>query len=181
MVRWKLTRVSEEDIASIFSGSNKPSKTPAWNQVASVVITQISANYSPSRTSLRVRNTLSRGYFTGEKYCILNSDSSMAILPSTVCREQIPVTFYRLNNDLNHSGDYASPQQVLLAPCFTLVSCLVYFSILKMEVMCSSEKSPEFQQTTRPYIPYDRTHIHHCETFTTYSFTLGRLTEGNGA
>jgi hypothetical protein len=40
----------------------------------------------------------------------------------------------------------------LLAACLTLVS----FSILKMEVICSSETSVDFQRTTRHYIPEDR-------------------------
>jgi hypothetical protein len=41
----------------------------------------------------------------------------------------------------------------LLATCFTLISCLAYSSTLKMEEICYSETSVEFQQTTRPYIP----------------------------
>jgi hypothetical protein len=32
--------------------------------------------------------------------------------------------------------------------CFMLVSCLAYSSILKMEVICSSEVLTDFQQTT---------------------------------
>jgi hypothetical protein len=36
-------------------------------------------------------------------------------------------------------------------------SCLAYFSGLKMEVEYSSETSVDFQQTTRRYIPEDRT------------------------
>jgi hypothetical protein len=37
----------------------------------------------------------------------------------------------------------------------TLVSCLPYSSILKMEVTCSSETSDDFQLTARRYIPED--------------------------
>jgi hypothetical protein len=36
--------------------------------------------------------------------------------------------------------------------CFTLVSCLNYFSTLQMEAKCYSEISGGFQQTTRHYI-----------------------------
>jgi hypothetical protein len=35
--------------------------------------------------------------------------------------------------------------QRLLATCFTLASCLTYFSTLKMEATCSSETSVDFQ------------------------------------
>jgi hypothetical protein len=44
----------------------------------------------------------------------------------------------------------------LLATCSTLVSCLNFSSILKMEATFSSETSVEFQQTTRRYVPQDR-------------------------
>jgi hypothetical protein len=39
--------------------------------------------------------------------------------------------------------------------CFQLVSCSAYFSTLKMEAICSSETSLEFQRTTRRYIAKD--------------------------
>jgi hypothetical protein len=35
------------------------------------------------------------------------------------------------------------------------VYCLVYSSILKMEVTCSYEKSVDFQRPTKRYIPED--------------------------
>jgi hypothetical protein len=41
----------------------------------------------------------------------------------------------------------------LLATCFHAGSCSAYFSTLKMEVICSSETSVDFQQTTQHYIP----------------------------
>jgi hypothetical protein len=44
-----------------------------------------------------------------------------------------------------------------LPPAFMLVSCLAYFSTLKMEATCFSEASVEFQRTTWRYIPEDRT------------------------
>jgi hypothetical protein len=36
-------------------------------------------------------------------------------------------------------------------------SCMAYSSTLKMEATCSSETSADFRQTTRRYIPEDRT------------------------
>jgi hypothetical protein len=44
-----------------------------------------------------------------------------------------------------------------LATCFMLVSCLVYYSTLKMKVTCFSEMLDDFQRTRRTYIPKDRT------------------------
>jgi hypothetical protein len=44
-----------------------------------------------------------------------------------------------------------------LPPAFTLVTCLAYFLILKMEVICSSKTSIDTQRTTRRYIPEDGT------------------------
>jgi hypothetical protein len=46
----------------------------------------------------------------------------------------------------------------------TLVSCLVYSSILKIYATCSSETSVDFQWTTQCHIPEDRTlHNHPCQ------------------
>jgi hypothetical protein len=52
-----------------------------------------------------------------------------------------------------------SPLKVdrVLSPAFTLVSCSAY-STLKMEAICSSETSVDFQRTKRRYIPEDSTH-----------------------
>jgi hypothetical protein len=44
-----------------------------------------------------------------------------------------------------------------LPPAFTLVSCLAYPSIIKMEATCSAETAVDFQRTTRRYISEDRT------------------------
>jgi hypothetical protein len=38
-----------------------------------------------------------------------------------------------------------------------LVSCLAYSATLKIEAICSSERSVDFQRTARRYIPEDRT------------------------
>jgi hypothetical protein len=52
---------------------------------------------------------------------------------------------------------------MLLATCFSVVSCLAYCSTLNVET-CSSEKLVAFQRTTRCYIPQDRSlHNHRCE------------------
>jgi hypothetical protein len=54
--------------------------------------------------------------------------------------------------------------RTLLAACFVMVSWLSYSLTLKMELMCPSETSVLLQQTTRCYIPEDRTlHNHRCE------------------
>jgi hypothetical protein len=44
-----------------------------------------------------------------------------------------------------------------LPPAFMPVSCLAYSSSLKMEAICSSETSVDFQRTTRRYILQDST------------------------
>jgi hypothetical protein len=41
-----------------------------------------------------------------------------------------------------------------LPPTFTLISCSTY-STLKMEAVCSSETSVDFQRSTRRYVPED--------------------------
>jgi hypothetical protein len=42
-----------------------------------------------------------------------------------------------------------------LPPAFTLISSSVHSSTLKMEAICSSETSFDFQRITRRYIPED--------------------------
>jgi hypothetical protein len=56
----------------------------------------------------------------------------------------------------------------LLATCSTLVSCLACSLTLKMEAMCGSETSVDFQQTTQHHIPEDRTPKHSCENIRSY-------------
>jgi hypothetical protein len=54
-----------------------------------------------------------------------------------------------------------------------LVSFLAYYSTLKMEVTCSSETLIDFQRTTRPYIPEERTlHNHRCEELKSYKLCV---------
>jgi hypothetical protein len=45
--------------------------------------------------------------------------------------------------------------RLCLPPAFTLVYCSAYPSTLKMEAICSSETSVDFQLTARSYIPED--------------------------
>jgi hypothetical protein len=61
--------------------------------------------------------------------------------------------FYFLSKEL-HSIVFVG---ALLATCFMPVSFLSYSATLKMEAICSSETSVEFQRTTQRYIPEERT------------------------
>jgi hypothetical protein len=57
-----------------------------------------------------------------------------------------------------------------------IVSCSAYFYTLKMETICSSETSVDFERTTRRYIPDDSTlHNHRCENLKSYKFILSFL------
>jgi hypothetical protein len=51
--------------------------------------------------------------------------------------------------------------RLCLPPPFTLLSCMACSSTLKMEAICFSEMSVDFQLTSRRYIPKDRT-VHQC-------------------
>jgi hypothetical protein len=56
-----------------------------------------------------------------------------------------------------------------LPAAFNLVSCSAY-STLKMEAICSSETSLDFQRITRRYIPDDSsTHNHRCKNLKSYA------------
>jgi hypothetical protein len=64
----------------------------------------------------------------------------------------------------------------LLALCFTLLSCMAYSPIQKMEATCSSETSVNLQRSTRRYIPEDRTlHNHRCDTLKSCKTVIVRL------
>jgi hypothetical protein len=47
--------------------------------------------------------------------------------------------------------------RICLPPAFMVVSCLAYSSTLKMEAICSFERSVDLQPTKRRYNPEDRT------------------------
>jgi hypothetical protein len=50
--------------------------------------------------------------------------------------------------------------RALFPTCFTLVSCLASFWTLKMESICYSETSADFQRNTRGFMPEERTRKH---------------------
>jgi hypothetical protein len=56
------------------------------------------------------------------------------------------------------------------------VSCVVYSSTLKLEIIYFSETSIDFQQTTRCYNPEDKTlHSHRCDNLiSNLHFELGK-------
>jgi hypothetical protein len=55
---------------------------------------------------------------------------------------------------------------------FTLVTCPAYLA-LKMEAICSSETSVDFQRTTRYHKPEDSTlYYHRCENLKSYCFII---------
>jgi hypothetical protein len=78
---------------------------------------------------------------------------------------------------------FGGTYRLCLSPAFTLVSCSTYCSTLKMEAMCSSETSADFQRTTRHYIPeYNCSTLHNlsCENLKSYKclhFYLARVAE----
>jgi hypothetical protein len=51
----------------------------------------------------------------------------------------------------------SSKKRALLVSCILLVSCLAFFSALKVGAICSSETSDDFHPITRRYIREDRT------------------------
>jgi hypothetical protein len=64
--------------------------------------------------------------------------------------------YYVANGPVGSAGSANTSRYLLcLPPAFTLVYCLAYCSTLKMEAICSSETSGDFQRTTRRYIPED--------------------------
>jgi hypothetical protein len=103
------------------SGSNKPSKVPAWKQAESRVI-------GWPEISDHIGNPL---FFKNTKI-----GSRKIILPV-----------------LAYDCETWSLTQIV-SPAFALVSCSAY-STVKMEAICCSETSVDFQRTTRRYIPED--------------------------
>jgi hypothetical protein len=62
----------------------------------------------------------------------------------------------------------SQPSRACLPPDITLVSCSAYSSNLKMEAICSSETSVDFQRTTE-----DSTlHNHRCENLKSYKIII---------
>jgi hypothetical protein len=72
---------------------------------------------------------------------------------------------FRLNFRDGKISKAANQREVLLSTCFTMVSCLAYFSTLEMDATCSSETSVDFQRTTG-----DRSlPSHSCENLKSYT------------
>jgi hypothetical protein len=73
----------------------------------------------------------------------------------------------------NKSSKKPACKQVLLGTAFTLVSFSAYSLTLKMEVICSSEMSVDFHQTTwRCILEDDTLHTHRCENLKFYKNKL---------
>jgi hypothetical protein len=93
-----------------------------------------------------------RNHFKG--YCNLNLCSFVIyicqnmwhFLPTNITRTTME--FYLARRTINSSS--------LVHTCFTLSFFLTYSSTLKMEVICFSETSVDYQRTTLLYVPKDR-------------------------
>jgi hypothetical protein len=87
-------------------------------------------------------------------------------LKSTMFRDITPCSPLKVNRHFGGTYYYAEP---CLSPAFGLVSCSAYSSTLKMEAICTSDTSVDFQRTTRHCIPEDSTvHNHRCENLKSY-------------
>jgi hypothetical protein len=76
--------------------------------------------------------------------------------------KRFPEVFYLLGYDDVYSIG-------LLATCFKFISCLAYYSTMKMEVVCPSETTVDFRRSTQRYIPEDRNlRAHRCEKLKSY-------------
>jgi hypothetical protein len=74
---------------------------------------------------------------------------------------------YNISTPLKINGSFEGVGRlhIQFATCFTLASSLAYSSTLKLEAMCSTETSVDFQRTPQCYMIEDRTlHNHFCET-----------------
>jgi hypothetical protein len=63
---------------------------------------------------------------------------------------------YRLHLQGRKISRARNQHESTFSPAFTLISCSAYSSTLKIEAICSSETSFDFQGTTQRYIPDDR-------------------------
>jgi hypothetical protein len=79
------------------------------------------------------------------------------------------ITMQSIQSNWTFQRNKSPPQQNFLAACFMLVSWLAYSSTLKLKVTCSPKTSADFQWTTWPYFPDDRTlHNNCCENLKSY-------------
>jgi hypothetical protein len=73
---------------------------------------------------------------------------------SALITEAISVDFTRLHVVISQKLEYRMKETV---SSFILVSCLTYSAVLKIETVCSSETSVDFDQITHYFIIEDRT------------------------
>jgi hypothetical protein len=67
------------------------------------------------------------------------------------------------------SNKETSMKYTYVATCLALISCLDYSITLKIETICSSETSIDFQRTIWSHIPENRTlHNHRCKGLKSY-------------
>jgi hypothetical protein len=98
-----------------------------------------------------------------EEYCLLGYNTVWSVENQPAFRRNI------LPPSSGSKNKVSKKPELCLPPAFTLVSCSAYSSTLKMEAICSSETSVDFQRTTQRYIPEDGTlHNHRCENLKSY-------------
>jgi hypothetical protein len=102
----------------------------------------------------------------------MNSECLIFSLKNYVIKEFEKYTFqkkYSLESSAFWDIILSSPLQAVLAICFFEISCLAYFSTLRVKAKYTSEESVEFQRIIRYFIPNDRTlHNHSCENLISY-------------
>jgi hypothetical protein len=90
------------------------------------------------------------------------------VLSSTYVSEEHIASIFRVEEYAEQETSLKA--KLCLPPALTLVSCSAYYSTLKMEAICSSEASVDFQRTTRCYIPEDSIlYNHRCENLKSYA------------
>jgi hypothetical protein len=72
---------------------------------------------------------------------------------STIFWDITPCSPLKVNPRSEEHRLHLQGRKISLPPAFTLVSCSAYSSTLKIEAICFSETSVDFQRTTRQYIP----------------------------
>jgi hypothetical protein len=91
------------------------------------------------------------------------------VLNSIICWDITPCSPSKGNRRLGGT-------ELWLQPAFTLVSCPAYSSTLKVEAICSSETSVEYQRVTWRYIPRDSTlSLSHLRPFFTDRLKASRI------
>jgi hypothetical protein len=89
-----------------------------------------------------------------EDIYLLEYNAMQSVQSQPTFRRNIWLPSSRSKNKLSKKPELCLP------PAFTLIPCLVYSSILKVEVTCSSKMSSDFQRIMQRYIPEDRNLLH---------------------